>query len=133
MKPAKVTDINYLNIKIVCALATLMLLVLFGLMGFNAYNISKIKSFNEELVINNLSLTLQVKDLKKKNADLKLEFDTFKDLTSDEFEKTWRSFGRVRANFLAFGLGEHLEDKDIAPEKYWVDDMKTEKGKGNNE
>jgi hypothetical protein len=42
-----------------------------------------------------------------------IEFDLFKKLTSNEFEKTWRSFGIIRNNFLALGTGFHLGEKDI--------------------
>ena len=73
---------------------------------------------------------IQIKDLKKRidnleknviykiveiNQDVtlsKLEFDSFKELTSDEFEKTWVSFGRIRKNFIALGTGKFHENEN---------------------
>ena len=49
---------------------------------------------------------------------LETELANFKINTTNEFESTWRSFGRVRNNFKALGNGFHLEDKDIAPDAY---------------
>lgn len=55
-------------------------------------------------------------------TQLRLEFDSYKQLTSDEFESTWDSFGAIRNNFISLGHGFHLEEKDITP----AQEMKTE-------
>lgn len=51
-------------------------------------------------------------------AQLRLEFDSYRQLTSDEFESTWHSFSRIRGNFMAIGYGyHHLVEGDITPEE----------------
>ena len=55
-------------------------------------------------------------EMEIKLTRIEMEFKTFKQLTSDEFESTWKSFGAVRGNFQALGHGYHLEDNDIIPE-----------------
>ena len=52
-----------------------------------------------------------------KVAALELELSNFKNYTHSEFESSWRSFARIRNNFLAIGHGYHLEEKDIAPQE----------------
>ncbi len=47
---------------------------------------------------------------------LRVEFDTYKRLSSNEFESTWKSFARVRNNFLAIGHGYHLKPEDFPPQ-----------------
>lgn len=44
---------------------------------------------------------------------LRKEFETYKQMTSDEFVRTWESFGIIRQNFLALGTGGVLCDEDI--------------------
>ena len=56
-------------------------------------------------------------ELRKQLFELTWDYELFRDLTSDEFEKTWVSFARIRGNFVALGKGFHLEDKDITPDK----------------
>jgi hypothetical protein len=60
-------------------------------------------------------LTKRVIIAENQLTEQKLQFDTFKKLTSDEFESTWRSIGYQNGNFKALGLGYHLEDKDFVP------------------
>lgn len=44
------------------------------------------------------------------------QFESFRDLTSEEFEKTWVSFRNIRDNFRTIGytlkFGSHLDKKD---------------------
>ncbi len=66
-----------------------------------------------------LMLSKELGDEKRKVEQLeklRIEFDTYKVLTSDEFERTWRSFATIRNNFLSLGHGFHLGPKDVAPE-----------------
>jgi hypothetical protein len=60
-------------------------------------------------------LTKRVIIAENQLTEQKLQFDTFKKLTSDEFESTWRGIGYLNGNFKALGLGYHLEDKDFVP------------------
>jgi len=116
---------NELRKKIIYLAVTIMLLVVFGLMCYNHVRISRMKEIlvidNLSLEVQNLNLKTQLKKMQDDHDELKLQFDTFKDLTSDEFERTWRSFGAVRRNFIALGTSACLENDDLAPERYWED------------
>jgi len=65
-----------------------------------------------------MELNKKIEILEKKNNELelkklKMEFESFKQMTSDEFVRTWESFGVIRNNFLALGTGQFLCDEDI--------------------
>jgi hypothetical protein len=73
-------------------------------------------------------LEIELKNVKKQNEqltkdflDVQLEYEMFRDLTSDEFERTWISFRNIRDNFRAIGynlrFGSHLDKKDKMPRK----------------
>ena len=90
------------------------------------FSIFNLYATNKELHQRNHQNLLAINLLKNKcemlESELRLtqlEFETFVDLTSQEFENTWISFGRVRDNFLSIGyvlkFGEQLEEKDITP------------------
>ncbi len=49
-------------------------------------------------------------------SKLRNEFDTQKTMTENEFVSTWKSFARVRNNFLAIGHGYHLKPEDFPPQ-----------------
>ena len=64
-----------------------------------------------------LSLQKELSNTNQKIVELETKLDKFKGHTKKEFESTWRSFGRVRNNFLAIGHGYHLEEDDFAPQE----------------
>ena len=94
-------------------LITIVLLIACFLMGIIALSeihhdkgwIDKLEQRIEKLEI------IETDDIKASRS----EFVVFKNLTSDEFERTWRSFGIIRNNFLALGTGI-LCKEDITPE-----------------
>jgi hypothetical protein len=74
---------------------------------------------NKKLISN---LESRIETLEKDSQEASLQRDianrqfvTYRKMTSDEFERTWKSFGIIRNNFLALGHGFHLCDEDIAP------------------
>lgn len=84
-------------------------LVVAGILIFSICNSIRIDNINK-------SLRTDLAEANKKIAELELKFETFKSLTSSEFESTWKSFAIVRGNFLAIGHGLHLSEEDICPE-----------------
>ena len=96
--------------KVIFWLSTFIVMILIGLMCYNQIQIQ-----NLEERIDNLKKE-QVYKIVEMNQDVvlnKLEFDSFKKLTNDEFERTWVSFGRIRNNFIALGTGMHLVKEDF--------------------
>ena len=58
----------------------------------------------------------EIQALKNRECVSQVEFDTFKNLTSDEFLRQWSAIARQNNNLKALGLGYHLCKSDIAPE-----------------
>jgi uncharacterized coiled-coil protein SlyX len=56
----------------------------------------------------------RIVSLEKELAEQKLQFETFKTLTSNEFELTWKSIAQQNNNFKALTHGFHLCEEDIA-------------------
>ena len=106
-------DINFRRIAYGVGIGFLLLMVI--ILAISTYQLKKYSSsLQDNLITTN-----------KKIARLELELNTFKNLTSDEFQSfkisTWQSFARVRNNFLAIGHGYHLEEDDfIPPEAYAI-------------
>jgi len=79
---------------------------------------------HSKYMINKLNTDVEM--VRQDNILIWKEFETFVDLTSEEFERTWVSFGHMRDNFRAIGYsleyGLHLEDKD----KISKEDLKKE-------
>ena len=69
------------------------------------------------LETNVADLQTKLTEQEKKTKELETKFESFKSLTSSEFESTWKSFSMVRNNFVAIGKGYHLEQEDICPEE----------------
>lgn len=49
--------------------------------------------------------------------ELEDELESIDEIYRQENTLMWHSIGIMRSNFLALGLGFHLEDKDICPEE----------------
>lgn len=76
----------------------------------------KIENLEEEIVRIKKEQVVKTEELAQDLALLRLEFDTYKKMTSDEFVRTWQSFGVIRNNFLALGTGFHLGRGDFYPD-----------------
>jgi len=92
---------------------TMVILILATfLLAFLVVFIINVHSSQKEIT----RLTKRVIIAENQLTEQKLQFETFKKLTSDEFESTWKSFAAVRGNFQALGHGFHLQDRDFMPE-----------------
>ena len=102
---------QYIRLGLIIGILVLVVFsIIFGIIAIQEIHVNK-----KQIV----ELENRIEEIEKYKADydrLKVEFITFKELTSNEFEQTWRTFGAVRANFLALGTGKFLCPDDFAPE-----------------
>ena len=74
------------------------------------------KKLEAQLVKANEETAKVNEEIVKIHAYLK-ELEQSDDLDKAEFISTWKSLAIIRKNFIALGVGGHLEDKDICPEE----------------
>lgn len=96
-------------------------IITFIFLTFALYRIQEISKRQER---QHSMLQKKVQDLELEKDRLKMEFDSYKNLTSDEFVRTWQSFGVIRNNFLALGTGKFLCDDDVMSDDESDDDEK---------
>jgi len=76
----------------------------------------RIEKLENQLVEVKAELSKINKDNKNQQAYLK-ELEKSDDIDKEEITLMWHSIGIMRSNFVALGLGFHLEPEDICPEE----------------
>ena len=76
----------------------------------------RIEALENKLIEIKAELTKTNEDNKKLHAYL-TELEASDSIDKEEIMLMWHSIGTMRGNFVALGLGFHLEEKDICPEE----------------
>lgn len=83
----------------------------------------RIEDLNKEIQILKIHSKLHQKynryviaDIEKINSYLR-ELEDSDSIDKKEFSELWESIAQMNNNFKALGLGYHLDDKDVCPEK----------------
>lgn len=89
-------------------------IILITVTSINVFNLTKkVKNLDNKIIM----LNEKIEKLEANTFILEVELNTYKNLTNEEFERTWESFAIMRNNFIALGNGFHLKDEDISPEE----------------
>jgi len=96
--------------------------VIFTTLALSEIHHNKKLISNLEIKIETLEKDSQEASLQRDNINR--QFVTYRKMTSDEFVRTWESFGIIRKNFLALGTGGMLCDEDIMSNDESDDDEK---------
>jgi hypothetical protein len=106
------------NNNIIFGIMTLSFLVIFALMCMLAVQVNNLK---EQLVFEKERINILYQNdmvISSKLESLETELNNFKVSTDTMMESNWESLARMRNNFIAFGNGLHLDEKDLA--SYYV-------------
>lgn len=93
----------------------IILIFCFGMI-VQSWKMEEIEQRLEKLEIELENSNQKIIELRQEHLYLVYDYELFRDLTSEEFEKTWISFRNVRDNFRVIGynlkFGSHLDKKD---------------------
>lgn len=88
----------------------------------------RIEALENKLIEVKAELTKTNEDNKKLHAYL-TELEASDSIDKEEIMLMWHSIGTMRGNFVALGLGFHLEEEDICPEEEiecqedWIEEL----------